>query len=159
MVEAVSVGLGAGFGAAVGADTAHGSSSISVPTTSLHLAKLALDEETVGHTPAANGKAIGSDAPPAAATSTGVTTETAAQQEDPEQAHLEMERAALALEERRERGMSVTDTTGTVGGYGGYGAGGRFEFDMFSASPSGIEQQQPGKGGTAGGVGEFFWRG
>lgn len=28
----------------------------------------------------------------------------------------------------------------SIGGYGGYGAGGRIEFDMFSASPSGIEQ-------------------
>ena len=28
----------------------------------------------------------------------------------------------------------------SIGGYGGYGAGGRVEFDMFSASPSGIEQ-------------------
>ncbi len=28
----------------------------------------------------------------------------------------------------------------SIGGYGGYGAGGRIEFNMFSASPSGIEQ-------------------
>lgn len=43
----------------------------------------------------------------------------------------------------------------SIGGYGGYGAGGRVEFDMFSASPSGIEQTLGvGKKGQA--VGEYY---
>lgn len=42
----------------------------------------------------------------------------------------------------------------SIGGYGGYGAGGRIEFDMFSASPSGIEQTLGvGKKGQAVGEG------
>eukprot|EP01032_Pedospumella_encystans_P007858 gene7858-9370_t len=86
-----------------------GNASLTVPTTSLHLAKLALHPSDA-------------DAEPS--------------RDETERQQLENEKAALLQEERRERGMSDL----SIGGYGGYGAGGRVEFDMFSASPSGIEQ-------------------
>lgn len=147
----------------------HGSSSISVPTTSLHLAKLALDEESnaAAAVAAATSRAAERSGTPAAAEGEPALAPVPVSEVvvDPEQAQLEMEKAALELEERRERGLlppktksSSAATTGTGGtggtgggGYGGYGAGGRFEFDMFSASPSGIEEQQQ-LGGVNGGV-------
>lgn len=43
----------------------------------------------------------------------------------------------------------------SLNAYGGYGAGGRVEFDMFSASPSGIEKNlEVGRKGQA--VGEYL---
>jgi serine/threonine-protein kinase PRP4 len=134
----------------------NGSSSISVPTASIHLSKLALGSEEgsaeaeahdavheplVGSAVAAAVRAVLPAADkPAAGSSDQTAPAAVVTEQDAEGRQLEAEKSALELEERREQ-------RGASKGYGGgYGAGGRVEFDMFSASPSGIEHQLGRKG-------------
>jgi hypothetical protein len=150
------------------ADASNGGSSISMPTT-MHLAKLDLgDAVEAGAAPgrstsgnnvdqlpikgSAVAAAVRAVLPPLEVRSpdetpapTGAAAVLIAQDSDGRQ--LEVEKTALELEERREQ-------RGATKGYGGgYGAGGRVEFDMFSSSPSLIEQQ--GRQGYLGANGKY----
>jgi hypothetical protein len=145
------------------ADASNGGSSISMPAT-VHLAKLALgggaEDEVVQSgaeekQPPIVGSAVAAAVravlPPKSATPDAVAASGAAAstEQDAERRQLEAEKSALELEERREQ-------RGAAAGYGGgYGAGGRVEFDMFSASPSAIEQLQDGRKGYLGPNGKY----